>query len=110
MTPDAVPRSLPAAVDTSATASAPGPPQPDAGPPAPPTAGASSSGTAAPTDQPGPASAASADSHAGAAAGLPSDPAALELLARRLYGRFSRRLADELLAERERAQLLTDLA
>jgi len=41
---------------------------------------------------------------------LPSDPAALDLLARRLYGRFSRRLADELLAERERAQFLTDLA
>jgi hypothetical protein len=95
MTPDDVPRSLPVAVASSTPPSAPAPP-PAAGPTPPPTADAPS-----------------AVSDAGAAAataGLPSDPAALDLLARRLYGRFSRRLADELLAERERAQLLTDLA
>jgi hypothetical protein len=38
------------------------------------------------------------------------DPAALDSLARQLYGRFSRHLAGELLIDRERAQFLTDLA
>lgn len=38
------------------------------------------------------------------------DPAALDSLARQLYGRFSRHLAGELLVDRERAQFLTDLA
>lgn len=37
------------------------------------------------------------------------DPAALDSLARQLYGRFSRQLAGELLIDRERAQFLTDL-
>jgi hypothetical protein len=37
------------------------------------------------------------------------DPAALDTLARQLYGRFSRHLAGELLIDRERAQFLTDL-
>jgi hypothetical protein len=39
----------------------------------------------------------------------PSDPAALDQLANRLYGRIRGRLAAELLADRERAHLLTDL-
>ena len=94
MTPDDVPRSLPVAVASSAPPSAPAPP-PAVGPPPPPTADAPS---------------AVPEAGAAATAGFPSDPAALDLLARRLYGRFSRRLADELLSERERAQLLTDLA
>ncbi len=37
------------------------------------------------------------------------DPAALDSLARQLYGRFSRHLAGELLIDRERSQFLTDL-
>lgn len=44
-----------------------------------------------------------------AAATAPHDPAALDLLARQLYGRFSRHLAGELLVDRERSQFLTDL-
>ncbi len=40
----------------------------------------------------------------------PEDPAALDALARQLYGRFSRHLAGELLIDRERAQFLTDLS
>jgi hypothetical protein len=39
----------------------------------------------------------------------PSDPAALDRLAQRLYGRLRGHLAAELLGDRERAQLLTDL-
>lgn len=39
----------------------------------------------------------------------PADPAELDRLARQLYGRFSRRLAGELLIDRERAQFLSDL-
>ncbi|HEU5352988.1 MAG TPA: hypothetical protein VFU65_00915 [Actinocrinis sp.] len=46
---------------------------------------------------------------AGAAAAAPHDPAALDALARQLYGRFSRHLAGELLVDRERSQFLTDL-
>ncbi|HEV2344292.1 MAG TPA: hypothetical protein VGS97_09385 [Actinocrinis sp.] len=38
-----------------------------------------------------------------------NDHAALDTLARQLYGRFSRHLAGELLIDRERAQFLTDL-
>jgi hypothetical protein len=38
------------------------------------------------------------------------DPAALDTLARQLYGRFSRHLAGELLIDRERSQFLTDLS
>ena len=38
-----------------------------------------------------------------------SDPAALDRLARQLYGRLRGHLAAELLGDRERAQLLTDL-
>jgi len=44
-----------------------------------------------------------------AAATTPHDPAALDVLARQLYGRFSRHLAGELLIDRERSQFLTDL-
>lgn len=44
-----------------------------------------------------------------AAATAPHDPAALDVLARQLYGRFSRHLAGELLIDRERSQFLTDL-
>ena len=46
---------------------------------------------------------------AGASAAAPHDPAALDALARQLYGRFSRHLAGELLVDRERSQFLTDL-
>ncbi len=59
---------------------------------------------------------AAAGSSASAASGSPSsssarheDPAALDSLARQLYGRFSRHLAGELLIDRERSQFLTDL-
>jgi hypothetical protein len=38
-----------------------------------------------------------------------SDPAALDRLAQRLYGRLRGHFAAELLGDRERAQLLTDL-
>jgi hypothetical protein len=44
-----------------------------------------------------------------ATAAAPHDPAALDALARQLYGRFSRHLAGELLVDRERSQFLTDL-
>jgi len=40
---------------------------------------------------------------------VPSDPATLDQLAHRLYGRIRSQLAAELLADRERAHLLTDL-
>jgi hypothetical protein len=56
--------------------------------------------------------AASSGPSASAASGPPSqseDPAALDSLARQLYGRFSRHLAGELLIDRERSQFLTDL-
>jgi hypothetical protein len=60
------------------------------------------------------AAAASPPAHAArpyAAAHAPAahDPAALDALARQLYGRFSRHLAGELLIDRERSQFLTDL-
>jgi hypothetical protein len=60
------------------------------------------------------ASAASAATSASASAPAPTSPtatdhAALDTLARQLYGRFSRHLAGELLIDRERAQFLTDL-
>ena len=44
-----------------------------------------------------------------ASTAAPHDPAALDALARQLYGRFSRHLAGELLVDRERSQFLTDL-
>ncbi len=44
-----------------------------------------------------------------AATTTPHDPAALDVLARQLYGRFTRHLAGELLIDRERSQFLTDL-
>lgn len=47
--------------------------------------------------------------HTAAHAPAAHDPAALDSLARQLYGRFSRHLAGELLIDRERAQFLTDL-
>jgi hypothetical protein len=96
-------------VSSAAAASTPAPPAATFGSPPPPTADAPSSGSPPPTAQAGPTSAPSAAADGGTGAEVPSDPASLDLLARRLYGRFSRRLADELLAERERAQLLTDL-
>jgi hypothetical protein len=40
---------------------------------------------------------------------MPSDPATLDQLARHLYGRIRGQLAAELLADRERSALLTDL-
>lgn len=46
---------------------------------------------------------------AAATAVTPHDPAALDTLARQLYGRLSRHLAGELLIDRERSHLLTDL-
>ena len=45
----------------------------------------------------------------GMASQAPSDPAALDQLAHRLYGRIRSQLTAELLADRERAHLLTDL-
>ncbi len=59
--------------------------------------------TGAPNASPSTATAATAT------AVTPHDPAALDTLARQLYGRFSRHLAGELLIDRERAQFLTDL-
>lgn len=94
-----------AAWDAMSTLTNPNPPPP--GSSAAPGASADASGTG-PAAGPAPASAPASAS--ASAPGLPTDPATLDLLARRLYGRFSRRLADELLAERERAQFLTDLA
>jgi hypothetical protein len=46
---------------------------------------------------------------AGPATPAAQDHAALDQLANHLYGRIRGRLAAELLADRERAQLLTDL-
>jgi hypothetical protein len=40
---------------------------------------------------------------------VPADPATLDQLAHLLYGRIRSQLAAELLADRERAHLLTDL-
>jgi hypothetical protein len=54
-------------------------------------------------------SAPAAPTTATTAAVAPHDPAALDALARQLYGRFSRHLAGELLIDRERSQFLTDL-
>jgi hypothetical protein len=56
----------------------------------------------------GPASAGPAAT-ATATAADPTDPAVLDRLAQRIYGRLRGHLAAELLADRERAQLLTDL-
>lgn len=54
-------------------------------------------------------SAGNAATPAAATTAAPHDPAALDALARQLYGRFSRHLAGELLVDRERSQFLTDL-
>jgi hypothetical protein len=61
-------------------------------------------GGGGPTSGSGPAAAPDAPSSSRA-----EDPAALDTLARQLYGRFSRHLAGELLIDRERSQFLTDL-
>ena len=80
----------PVARELSAAASSFAPPQP-------PSASPSSFSSAPQSPNPSPSQ-------------LADDPAALDSLARQLYGRFSRRLAGELLVDRERAQFLTDLS
>jgi hypothetical protein len=89
--PDRNRAAVPAGVPVVTSAGAPG--GASAGPQATALAGA----------QAGP-SAATADT-----ADLASDPAALDRLAQRLYGRLRGHFAAELLGDRERAQLLTDL-
>jgi hypothetical protein len=59
--------------------------------------------------QPGPSQAGQPGSAAWTANQVPADPATLDQLAHRLYGRIRSQLAAELLADRERAHLLTDL-
>ena len=70
------------------------------------TAGSATAGSAGPATV-GPATAGPVT--AGPAAADPTDPASLDRLAQRLYGRLRGHLAAELLADREHAQLLTDL-
>jgi hypothetical protein len=74
-----------------------------AGAAGPASAGPASAGLASA----GPASA--GPSAAGSSAADTTDPASLDRLAQRLYGRLRGHLAAELLADREHAQLLTDL-
>jgi hypothetical protein len=67
--------------------------------------GGGSSGASSPSATSG----SSASAASGPSSASPStDPAALDTLARQLYGRFSRHLAGELLIDRERSQFLTD--
>jgi len=79
------------------------------GAPAPPAAGLTSpAGPAGPLAASA-GGAASVPAPLGSADHVAPDSAALDRLAQQLYGRLRGRLADELRADRERAQLLTDL-